>query len=104
MDQAFPIIILVAFAWTAYKIFSGGGVKGALLGGRITETLGSLPLKSRGPGNHLVRIHRLEGDKVGVEITSKAAFGFSMTGFSLPATDVDALVKLLQQASRTDST
>jgi len=99
MESVVPIFILGTFAWLGYKVISSGGFKGAVLGGRIAETIGEIPLKNRGPGFHMLRVHKLEGGDIAFEVSSKAAFGFSVTGFSVPPSEAEVLVRLLQKAS-----
>ena len=102
ISEYFPHIFIVAcFAWVAYRAISNGGFRGMILGGRIDKTVGEIPLQNRGPGKHVLRVHRPQNGNVAVEITSKAALGFHMTGFNLPKSDASKLAELLRDANGT---
>ena len=93
--EIFLIFSGLALAYFIYQVVRKGGFKGAILGSKITQTLGEIALKESGFSKVYLRVHKLENGKVGIELTSKAPFGFSMNGFSLNQNQLDQLVLFL---------
>ena len=89
------IAIGAVFVYLAFQVVSKGGVKAALLGAGIANTLGEIQLSTKGVRSDLLRVHSLKDGNVGLERTMKAAFGFSTTTITLSPDQARTLSKLL---------
>ena len=98
VNYLFFAIFGVIAVYLAYQVVSKGGFKGAILGSRISQTIGEIPLKTSGPIKRVVRVHKLENGNVAIEITSIALLAYSMTGFALTPTQSDQLIAHLNEA------
>lgn len=92
------IILGFILIYFIYQVISKGGIKGALFGSKVIRTLGEIPLKESGFYRQYLRIHNLENGNVGIELTSRAPFGFSMNGYSITKLQVDQLIIFLQNS------
>jgi hypothetical protein len=106
-DALWPALIpLAGFGYFAWRYFQTGSLVGALLGGRIKETVGEVPIQARGFGSRVLRVQTLEPTgggplDVALVITSKAAFAASVTPFKLSQDEARKLALLLQRAATT---
>jgi hypothetical protein len=96
-----PLSILTFFAW---RYFKNGSLVGALLGGRVTETIGEISLSSSGFTSRVLRVSLMaaaEGQPkdIALAITSKAALGASVVPFKLSRSQALELVSILQRAT-----
>jgi hypothetical protein len=92
--------ILVSFVW---RYFTRGSLVGALLGGRITETIGEVQLSSSVMSSTVLKVSLLEpsgggAPDVAIAVTSKAPLGASVVPFKLSRSQAQELVALLQRA------
>jgi hypothetical protein len=55
-QQIFPFIPLAVFALFAWRYFRRGSLVGALLGGKLTETIGEISLSSQGLSSRVLRV------------------------------------------------
>jgi hypothetical protein len=71
-----PLLFLVFFAW---RYFKNGSLVAALLGGRLTETVGEVSLASSGMTSRVLRVSLIAnegaGGDIALAIIAKAAFG-----------------------------
>lgn len=105
MDQAFPFILLGILGFFAWRYFRSGSLVGALLGGRITDTMGQIELSSSGMSTRTLTVSLLgasdgKAKDVALTVTSKALFGASVIPFKLTQDQAQELIGLLQQAIR----
>jgi hypothetical protein len=86
-----------------YQLIKNKGLKGALFGARISETVGELDLGRTGPMSTTLRLHRLEAQKpgsptVGIEVVNRSIAGYHMLPIRLTSEQATALKELLAQA------
>ena len=104
LDALWPALIpLVAFGFFAWRYFRNGNLVGALLGGRIKETIGEVSLQTRGIGSRVLRVQTLEPSdggpmQVALAITTKSALSGSVTPFKLSQDEARQLATFLQRA------
>ena len=99
IPAAFAIFFLV-------RVVRFGGLKGALLGARITSTVGEVTGATRKPVRMVLRVHALDGAadrKVGVELVAKSVFGYQTMPMSLSVAEANRLVSLVQTALQADA-
>jgi hypothetical protein len=104
LQQIFPLIPLLILVFFGWRYFKNGSLVGALLGGRLTDTIGEIALSSSGMTSRVLRVSlmaALEGapKDIAFAITSKAALGASVVPFKLSRTQALELVTLLQRAT-----
>jgi hypothetical protein len=104
VQQIFPFIPLVVIGFFAWRYFRSGSVVGALLGGRITDTIGEIELSSSGVSSRILKVSLLQPSNggpqdVALAVTSKAPFGASVVPFKLSRAQAQELVTLLQRAT-----
>jgi len=105
LDIAWPVLIpLAAFAFFAWRYFKSGSFVGAILGGRLRETMGEISLASKGTTSRVIRVSTFEPNdggplEVAVAITSKAALSVSVAPFKLSREEARQLAVLLQKAA-----
>jgi len=105
VQQIFPFIPLAVFAFLAWRYFRSGSLVGALLGGRLTETIGEISLSSRGLSSRVLRVSLMaappgESPELALAITSKAALGANIVPFKLSHAQALELISLLQRATQ----
>lgn len=103
-QQIFPFIPLLILAFFSWRYFKNGSLVGALLGGRVTETIGEISLSSSGLTSRVLRVSLMaapEGQPkdLALAITSKAAFGASVVPFKLSHAQALELMTILQRAT-----
>ena len=59
IDDYFWIFPLAIFGFFVWRYFRSGSVTGALLGGRITSTVGEIKLQSSGLSSSVLKVHIL---------------------------------------------
>jgi hypothetical protein len=96
-----PLAILVFFAWRYLK---NGSLVGALLGARLTDTIGEIAISSSGMTSRVLRVSLLAAPNGGphdiaLAITSKAPLGASVVPVKLSHAQALELVALLQRAT-----
>jgi hypothetical protein len=104
-EQIFPFIPLAVVAFFAWRYFRSGSLVGALLGGRLTETIGEISLSSKGQSSRVLRVslmeaRPMESPELALAITSKAALGASVVPFKLSHAQALKLISLLQRATQ----
>ena len=98
-----PLIIVGSFGLFAWRYFRSGSLVGALLGGRIKDTIGEVSLHSQRIGTCVLRVHTLEPSdggplEVALAITTKAVLSASLTSYELSQGEARELASLLQRA------
>ena len=96
-----PLAMVAYFAW---RFFRNGSITGALLGGRITNTVGEIELESSALSSRLLKVHVLEAKsdsapQVALAIVSKAALVASLVPIKLSQAQAKQLASLLERAS-----
>ena len=104
LQQIFSFLPLLVLAFFAWRYFKYGGLVGALLGGRLTETIGEIALPSWGLSSRVLRVSLMatpEGSAkdLALAITSKAAFAASVVPIKLSHAQALELLSLLQRAT-----
>jgi hypothetical protein len=95
--------LVAYFAWQFIR--SGGSLVGALLGGRVTRTVGEIELQSSTFSSRTLKVHVIEQPsqttpQVALALVSKAPFGASMVPIALTQLQAKRLASLLEQAAR----
>ena len=103
-QQIFPFVPLLVLGLFAWRYFKNGSLVGALLGGRVTETIGEVSLSSSGLTSRVLRVSFMEGPEsepkdIALAITSKAALGASVVPVRLTHAQAVELLTLLQRAT-----
>lgn len=103
IQQIFPFIPVVILAFFAWRYFQRGSLIGALLGGRITDVIGEIPLSSSGINSLVLKVSLLAPSvgstpDIAVSLTSKAPFGASVVPFKLSQAQARELITLLERA------
>jgi hypothetical protein len=102
-DYIFFLFVAVFVGTFVWKYFRSGSLTGALLGGKISKSIGEIQLSSGNMSSRVMRVYSMkssDGEKfVGLSIVSKAAFGASMAPFRLTNAQAGELALMLQQAS-----
>jgi hypothetical protein len=103
-QQIFPFIPLLILAFFAWRYFKNGSLVGALLGGRLTETIGEISLSSSGLTSRVLRVSLMAAPEGGpkdiaLAITSKAALAASVVPIKLSHAQALELLTLLQRAT-----
>ena len=103
-QQIFPFIPLLIFVFFGWRYFKNGSLVGALLGGRLKETVGEISLSSSRLSSRILRVSLMaapEGGRndIALTITSKAALGASVVPFKLSHAQALELATLLQRAT-----
>jgi hypothetical protein len=104
LQQIFPLIPLLILAFLAWRYFKNGSLVGALLGGRLAETVGEISLSSSGFSSRVLRVSLIAAPDGGAQdvalaITSKAALGASVVPVRLSHAQALELLALLQRAT-----
>jgi hypothetical protein len=103
-QQIFPFVPLLVLGFFAWRYFKNGSLVGALLGGRVAETIGEVSLSSSGLTSRVLRVSLMEGPEsepkdIALAITSKAALGASVVPVRLTHAQAVELLTLLQRAT-----
>ena len=103
-QQIFPLIPLLILALFAWRYFKNGGLVGALLGGRVAETIGEISLSTYGMTSRVLRVSLMASPEVGpkdiaLAITSKAPLAASVVPVKLSHAQALELLALLQRAT-----
>jgi hypothetical protein len=105
LDSAWPMLIpLAALAFFGWRYFNSGSVVGALLGGRLRETVGEIPLPARGACSRVIQVSTFEPNdggplEVALAIASKTPLSASVVPFKLSRDEARQLALLLQKAA-----
>jgi hypothetical protein len=102
MQHLFPLIPLAVLGLFAWRYFRNGSLVGALLGGRLTDTIGEVSLSSSGLTSRVLRVSLMDipsdgPHDIALAITSKAPFGASVVPVKLSHAQALELVALLQR-------
>jgi len=102
-DYIFPAVFVVFFGSFLFRLIRNGSLTGALLGARVTNTVGEIFLSKSQLSSHVLKVQTLEasaGEKptIALSIVSKAPLGASMVPMKLTSDQAKELVGLLQQA------
>jgi hypothetical protein len=100
-----PVIFLAVLGFFAWRLFRNGSLVGALLGGKLTETIGEISLSSQALSSRVLRVSLMaarpgESPELALSITSKAALGASVVPFKLSHAQALELISLLQRATQ----
>jgi hypothetical protein len=104
LNQIFPFLPLVVLAFFGWRYFRSGSLVGALLGGKLVETIGEISLSSQAMSSRVLRVSLMaalpgQSPELALAITSKAAFGASVVPFKLSHSQALELISLLQRAT-----
>jgi hypothetical protein len=106
MDFVLPFFFLFGMMvlYFTFQMVKNKGLKGALFGKPIAETVGELDLGTRRMARMRLRVHVLRSDDgrpadVGVEFTAKTFGGFSMMPVPLTVEQSKTLAMMLSDAS-----
>jgi hypothetical protein len=107
-EGSFEYIFFALFALVAgtflYKIIKNRGIKGAMFGAPIHNTVGEVAGRDTGLMNVAVRVHTLGnndlGYEVGLELVAKSFASYQMMPAKLSPADANQLASLLQIAAR----
>lgn len=104
-QQIFPLIFVAVFGFIVWRYFRSGSLVGALLGGKLTETIGEISLSSQALTSRVLRVSLMaapagEAPELALSIISKAAFGASVVPFKLSHAQALELISLLQRATQ----
>ena len=104
LNQIFPFLPLVVLAFFGWRYFRSGSLVGALLGGKLVETIGEISLSSQAMSSRVLRVSLMaalpgQSPELAPAITSKAAFGASVVPFKLSHSQALELISLLQRAT-----
>jgi hypothetical protein len=99
--QLVPLSIVIYFACSYFR---NGSLVGALLGGRITATLGRVDVGSSWIGPQSVCVHRVDpgcetASFVAVEVMSKSILGDTLVPVKLSPAEARRLAALLNDAA-----
>ena len=88
-----------------YRILRHGGLRGALFGARVAQTIGELELGRRGVTRLRLKVHRLEATEagspsIGIELASSSISGAGMVPIALTTEQAQTLAALLLNAAR----
>jgi hypothetical protein len=102
-DYIFPIIFVAVLGIFVFRFVRNGSVTGALLGGRIADTVGEISLTSSGLASRVLKVQTMEPSldekpSVALSIVSKAPLGASVVPIKLTPAQTQELVVLLQRA------
>ncbi len=97
MEYIFWVIFGTVLIIMVYRVIIKGGLKGAVFGSRIKNTIGEISLSKNMASSRVLRIHKLENGKVAFELSSKAVLAFSMTGFTVNEKQVEQLIEYLNK-------
>ena len=105
LQQTFPFIFVAVLVFFAWRYFASGSVVGALLGGKLTETIGDISISSQALSSRVLRVSLMaarpgESPDLALSITSKAALGASVVPFKLSQVQALELISLLQRATQ----
>lgn len=105
LNQIFPFLPLVVLAFFGWRYFRSGSLVGALLGGKLVETIGEISLSSQTMSSRVLRVSLMaalpgQSPDLALAITSKAAFGASVVPFKLSHSQALELISLLQRATQ----
>ena len=95
----FVLAVIAFFALSfVYKIFKNGGIKGALFGSPIKQTIGEV-VESGKTIKSSLKIHQLENGKIGIEFITKTIGSYQVMPLSLSKIETENLISLLKSAS-----
>ena len=103
-DKIFPFLPLAVVGYFAWRYFKGGSLVAALLGGRVTETVGEVALSSTNFTSRVLKVQLLDpGDgaamDVALSITSRAPLAAGVVPGRLTRAQAVELARLLQRAA-----
>jgi hypothetical protein len=104
-QQVFPFLFVAVLGLFAWRYFRSGSLVGALLGGKLTETIGEISLSSQALSSRVLRVSLMaarpgESPELALSITSKAALSASVVPFKLSHAQALELISLLQRATQ----
>ncbi|MEM1263725.1 MAG: hypothetical protein AAGH76_15100 [Pseudomonadota bacterium] len=91
--------VVVVFIVVGLIVWKKGGLRGALFGAKILETVGEAYAQPRGSLTNTLRVHKLHGGDIGVEIVTRSGLGIQMNVLTLSAHEAKRLAQLLEDAS-----
>jgi hypothetical protein len=86
-----------------YQAIKKGGLKDAMFGASITQTIGELDLGKSGPMHTMLKVHRLESrapgtPTVGIELVNRSVVSYHMLPIRLTSEQAGALREFLARA------
>ena len=103
MNPVVVVVVLAVVGLVGYRIARYHGIKGALFGATINETLGEVYGSNSGIIGTSLKVHTLQSataadPAVGLEFVARSGISYRMTPLKLQRSEADKLVVLLQQA------
>ena len=94
----------LALANFLYQVIKKRGLRGAIFGAPIAQTVGELDLGKSGPMRTTLKLHRLESREpgaptVGIEVVNRSVVSYHMWPIRLTAEQASVLRELLSQAA-----
>jgi hypothetical protein len=103
-DDYFWLLPVAIFGFFAWRFMRSGSLTGAMLGGRIVNTVGEIALRSSAFTSSVLKVHVFETKsdvtpQVALTIVSKAPLAVSMVPYKLSRDQAKQLAVLLEQAA-----
>ena len=97
-------VVALVLANLLYGIVKNRGLKGAMFGAPVTQTVGEIDLGRRGPLRTKLRVHTLDPrdattPRVGLELVTTSLMSFSARGVPLTSEQARELGKYLSAAA-----
>ncbi len=103
LQTIFFVVFALIVANMLFRIVKNRGFRGMMFGAPIGETVGEIPLGTRGLLNTKIKVHQLQPDsdgepRVGLEIVSWTFASYQMLPVRLTGPQVRELTGFLRQA------
>lgn len=103
MEHLFWLVFVGIFLFFAYRMFKYKGLKGAMFGAEIVNTVGEVQGKGQGPLSLALKVHSLKPETtsqslVGIELVAKSIASYEMMPITLSASEAQHLITLLERA------
>lgn len=103
MEDLFWPAFVGIILFFAYRMFKYKGLKGAIFGAEIVNTVGEVQGKSQGPVSLALKVHSLKPDAtsqslVGIELVAKSIASHQMMPITLSVSEAQQLISLLERA------
>src|SRR5262245_4290691 len=106
-DFVFPAVFVLIVAFFVSRFVRYGSLTGALLGGRIDQTVGEVVVSGSGAISQTLKVGLInspgKGSRVALSLVSKALLGASLVPIALTKEQARSLSELLAQAASRSS-
>lgn len=104
LETIFPFVFGGVVLFFLYRVIRHGGLRGAMFGASVLETLGEVEGKGQGPASSKLKVHLLGESSdpnrpVGLEIVTTTFASYQMHPITLPRGEAQKLLTLLQRAT-----